>query len=41
MLNWDDIKEEEPDEIDLQMLEEIKNDPDYHDFINAKDVIWD
>jgi len=29
---WDAIEEVEPDEIDVQMLHEMKNDPDCHDF---------
>ena len=30
--NWEDIKEAEPDEIDLLMLKEIERDPDCHEF---------
>ena len=29
---WDAIEEVEPDEIDRQMLHEMKSDPDCHDF---------
>ena len=29
---WDDIEEVEPDETDRQMLLEMKNDPECHDF---------
>ena len=29
---WSSIKEVEPDEIDLRMIEEIKNDPDCRSF---------
>ena len=29
---WDVIEEVEPDEIDRQMLQEMKNDPDCYDF---------
>ena len=29
---WDAIEEVEPDEIDIQMLHEMENDPDCHDF---------
>ena len=29
---WDAIEEVEPDEIDKQMLYEMKHDPDCHDF---------
>lgn len=35
---WDDIEEEEPDEIDIQMLEAIKNDPDCHEFTNEANI---
>ncbi len=38
--SWDDIEEECPDEIDLQMLEAIKNDPDCQEFTNEKDINW-
>lgn len=31
--DWDRIEEVEPDEIDLQMIEEIKADPDCHEFV--------
>ena len=33
MLNWKNIREVEPDEIDMQMLDEIENDPECHEFI--------
>ncbi len=32
------VLEEEPDEFDLQMLKEIENDPDCHEFIPAEEV---
>lgn len=32
------ILKEEPDEFDLQMLEEIENDPDCHEFISQEEV---
>ena len=35
---WALIPEEEPDEFDLEMFEEIKNDPDCHMFASAEDV---
>lgn len=38
--SWDDVEEECPDEIDLQMLEAIKNDPDCQEFTNEKDINW-
>lgn len=37
--SWDDIEEVEPDEIDLQMLEEIKNDPDCHSFVSSEEAM--
>lgn len=30
---WSDIEEEEPDEWDLKMLEDIKNDPECNKFV--------
>lgn len=39
--SWDTIEEEEPDKIDLQMLKEMKSDPDCHVFTNEKDIKWD
>ncbi len=39
--SWEDIEEEEPDSIDIQMLEAIRNDPDCHEFTNGKDIEWD
>ena len=30
------IPEKEPDEIDLQMLREIENDPECHEFVSLK-----
>lgn len=39
--SWDNIEEEMPDEADLQMLDAIENDPDCHEFINEKDIVWD
>ncbi len=39
--SWEDIEEEEPDSIDIQMLEAIRNDPDCHEFTNEKDIEWD
>lgn len=37
--SWNDIPEEIPDAIDLQLLDEIKNDPDCHEFIPAEDAL--
>lgn len=37
--NWDNIEEVEPDEIDLQMLEEIKADPDCHSFVSSEEAM--
>lgn len=39
--SWDDIEEEEPDEIDLRMLEAIKTDPDCHEFTGESGIQWD
>lgn len=36
--SWDDIEEVEPDEIDLKMLNEIKNNPECKEFIPASQV---
>ena len=38
---WDDIDEEAPDEIDLQMLKEIDNNPDCHEFVKESDINWE
>ena len=35
---WANIEEVEPDEIDLQMLREIENDPDCHTIAAAEEV---
>lgn len=40
MLNWNDIEEVAPDAIDLQMLDEIKNDPDCHEYVKESDINW-
>ena len=37
--NWDNIEEIEPDEIDLQMLDEIKADPDCHSFVSSEEAM--
>lgn len=39
--SWNDIKEEMPDETDLQMLNEIENNPECHEFIKESDISWD
>ncbi len=39
--SWDDIAEEDPDEIDLKMLEAIKTDPDCHEFTGESGIQWD
>lgn len=39
--SWDDIAEEDPDEIDLKMLEAIKTDPDCHEFTEESGIQWD
>lgn len=40
-VTWDDIEETEPDEIDLQMLKAIEEDPECHEFIKESDIRWD
>ncbi|MBQ9388749.1 MAG: hypothetical protein IJU07_01065, partial [Synergistaceae bacterium] len=35
---WALIPEEEPDEWDLEMIEEIKHDPDCHVFVNGEEL---
>ncbi len=37
--SFDEIEEVEPDEWDLQMLKEIENDPDCHEFISSEDAM--
>lgn len=37
---WESIKEEAPDEIDLQMLKAIENDPECHEFVKESDINW-
>ena len=36
--HWDNIPEEETDEFDLQMLEEIEQDKNCHEFIPADEA---
>lgn len=36
---WNDIEEVEPDALDLEMLDAIKNDPDCHEFISHEDAM--
>ncbi len=38
---WDDIEEEEPDAIDLQMLQAIEEDPECHEFTKESDIDWE
>ena len=35
---WALIPEEEPDEIDLYMLEEIEKNPDCHEFVSSEEI---
>jgi hypothetical protein len=37
--SWDSIPEELPDNIDMQMLKDIQNDPECKEFISAKDAM--
>ena len=36
--DWDSIPEAEPDDFDLQMLEEIERDEDCHEFVSANEA---
>lgn len=41
--NWNNIPEEEPDEIDLAMLRDIETDPECKEFLSAEEsrkVLW-
>ncbi|MCM1267744.1 MAG: hypothetical protein NC302_07535 [Bacteroidales bacterium] len=38
--SWDDIEEEEPDAIDLQMLKAIEEDPECHKFTREDNINW-
>ena len=38
LADWDSIPEAEPDEFDLQMLAEIEQDKDCHEFIPADEA---
>mgnify|MGYP001041115902 CR=1 FL=1 len=38
--SWDDIEETKPDAIDLQMLKEIEEDPECHEFKSEDDISW-
>ena len=38
--SWDDIEEDDPDAFDMQMLEDIKNDPECHQFTKESDIVW-
>ena len=38
--SWDDIEEEAPDGIDLQMLKAIEDDPECHEFTKESDIDW-
>ena len=35
---WGSIPEADPDEIDLQMLDEIEQNPDCHEFVSASEA---
>lgn len=39
-VSWDDIEEEEPDAIDLQMLKSIEEEPECHEFTKENDINW-
>lgn len=40
-VDWENIEEIEPDDIDLQMLKAIEDDPECHEFTNEKDIDWE
>lgn len=37
--SWEDLEEAVPDEWDLQMLEDIKQNPDCHEFVSQEEVL--
>lgn len=37
--SWSDIPETAPDEIDLQMLKEIDEDPECHEFVSEEEML--
>lgn len=37
--SWEDLEEAAPDEWDLQMLEDIKHNPDCHEFVSQEEVL--
>lgn len=37
--SWDDIEEVEPDEWDLEMLREIANNPECHEFVSSEEAM--
>ena len=37
-INWTTLEEEEPDKIDLELLEDIKNDSDCSEFITSDEL---
>ncbi len=39
--SWDSIEEEEPDELDLQMLKAIEANPECHEFTPEADINWE
>ena len=36
---WDDIEEVEPDEIDLMLLDEIRKNPECHEFVSQEELM--
>ncbi|MCL2199568.1 MAG: hypothetical protein FWB80_11650 [Defluviitaleaceae bacterium] len=37
-VSWDDIEEVEPDEIDIEMMKEIENNPDCKEFVSEDEM---
>lgn len=38
-ISWDNVETDIPDEIDMQMLKEIKENPDCQEFLSATDAM--
>ncbi len=39
--SWNEIEEVSPDELDLQMLKAIEDDPECHEFTKESDISWE
>ena len=38
--SWENIEEEVPDTLDMQMLEDIKSDPECQQFTKESNIVW-